>query len=183
MEGELADLNTIHADGIYLLRRKYTAVEYEQQFVSLVGVGCPIDCQQLANGQMGAEFFGDFPAQSMDRALAWLQIAARDIPKILVGGVDQHHAADLVEIQNSGSGTRPGEFLVGTCISFLAGTCISHEANSTGSAGSWQVPGKCYAPGPWEPRLTNAEYGVSDRWPAAIWPCGGPLRPRPSSPW
>ena len=64
-------------------------IEEEQELVPIPVVGCPVDGDESARVAVDAELFGQFAAAGSGRRFTALDVAARNVPGLLVDGMDQ----------------------------------------------------------------------------------------------
>jgi len=63
----------------------------------------------MSRGAVEVELLGDLASAGGGGGLTALDVAAWDVPGVLVGGVDEQHPAGAVEEQGAGGHTRGGE--------------------------------------------------------------------------
>jgi len=92
-----------------LVVAKVAAIEEEEQLVALPFVRCPVDRDQALWLAVEAEFLAHFAAAGGGGGFSALDVAAGDVPGVLVGGVDEQDPAGTVEEQGAGGDARGRE--------------------------------------------------------------------------
>jgi len=87
----LVQLRLVKADALLVVAQG-AAVEEKQQLVALVLVGRPVNGDQSARLAVKTKFFRNLSLAGGGGRFPLLNVAPRDIPRLLVGGMDQEHS-------------------------------------------------------------------------------------------
>lgn len=108
LEAHVADLIAVRNDLGESRGVHRPAVEQEEQLVALSRGGRPVDQEECADREVAAQLLADLAARRRQRALAWLDLPAGDVPVLLVGRVDDEHAVLVIAVENAGGNPRGG---------------------------------------------------------------------------
>ena len=129
-----------------------SAVEEEQQLVALAVVRCPVHGEQSERLAVDAELLLELATARCGRRLAAFDVAAGDVPGVLVRRVDEQYATLIVEEQRAGGDARGREGLAR----------VGHPTERrAGAQARWSRPASCSRATLRGPRVLRSQLSTS----------------------